>query len=401
MVAVVSTVAFNMVYLIQYVPEIPLHENRSFFSEDGHMYRASASAAKTANDTLIADRNNINNNNKNNNNINNNEENQKSIRDLLLEEAGVELTPEMEANLPTWSQVREVVGSAPVLLGLESCPKFRETVPPLERMLGAAGMFNTGTNLVTRLLKENCEIPERRQQAGPHTSKEKYGMRWQVPWGKHTPVKFRNEHSTRQATAINKDYILPVVTIRHPYSWFGSMCKNQYTATWDHTKTKKESNNGMPTNCPVLKQGSGAPTAPWNPVTVTFAEERKDHHLSLAHLWNDWYSYYIDGKGGDFPFLVIRMEDLVFYPKETLHQVCECAGGKIRTDQPFQFITDSAKGDSKGHDTSTGIYEAWIKYSKPNTKETYGFPDADYANARFALNGTLMESLGYQHPSSS
>ena len=92
------------------------------------------------------------------------------------------------------------------------------------------------------------------------------------------------------------------------------------------------------------------------------------------------------------------MEDLVFYPKETIYQVCECAGGKIRDDQPFELIKDSAKGDSRGHDASTGIYEAWIKYSKPNTKEHYGFSEDDYTNSRKALNGTLMEFLGYKHP---
>jgi hypothetical protein len=108
------------------------------------------------------------------------EEGRQHILDLF-KEAEVELTPEIESELPKWSQVQEVVGLHPYLLGLEHCARFRETVPPLERMLGAAGMFNTGTNLVTHLLKKNCEIPERRQKAGPGQSKESYGMRWQVP----------------------------------------------------------------------------------------------------------------------------------------------------------------------------------------------------------------------------
>ena len=324
-----------------------------------------------------------------------------SVSDWMREVAGLELTPEMEAKLPTWSQVREVVGPEPVILGLESCPRFREIVPPLERMLGSSGMFNTGTNLVTHLLKKNCEIPERRERYGPNQSKESYGMRWQVPWGKHTPAKFRKLHSTKKAADIRKEYILPVVTIRHPYSWFGSMCKNAYTAKWDHQRTNKKG-DGKPRNCPHLKYGDN-PKSPWNPVTVTYAEKREDHHLSLAHLWNDWYSYYLDlkkrGGGDDFPYLVIRMEDIVFYPKETIHKVCECAGGKIREDQAFQLVTDSAKGDSPGHDASTGTYEAWVKYSLPNTKERYSFSEADYSHAAMALNQTLMDSLGYKHPS--
>jgi hypothetical protein len=108
------------------------------------------------------------------------EEGRQHILDLF-KEAKVELTPEIESELPKWSRVQEVVGPHPFLLGLEHCARFRDTVPPLERMLGAAGMFNTGTNLVTHLLKQNCEIPERRQKYGPKQPKESYGMRWQVP----------------------------------------------------------------------------------------------------------------------------------------------------------------------------------------------------------------------------
>jgi hypothetical protein len=168
------------------------------------------------------------------------------------------------------------------------------------------------------------------------------------------------------------------------------MCKNGYTAKWDHHKT---GNDGVTRDCPNLKTGS---MQVWNPVTVSFADERQDHHLSLAHLWNDWYSYYLEQ--ADFPFLVIRMEDLVFYPKETTKIVCECAGGKIRTDQEnFSFIVDSAKADSPGHDKSTGIFAAWVKYSKP-PPPLYGFSPSDYAAAKEALNSGLMESLGYRHP---
>ena len=131
-------------------------------------------------------------------------------------------------------------------------------------------------------------------------------------------------------------------------------------------------------------------------MTVKFADNREDRHRSLAHLWNDWYSYYVDQ--ADYPFVVVRMEDLVFYPKETTRLVCECAGGKIRTDQEnFQFVVDSAKADSPGHDKSTGIFAAWVKYStRPEPR--FGFSEQDYEAAKEALNGKLMASLGYKHP---
>jgi hypothetical protein len=225
-------------------------------------------------------------------------------------------------------------------------------------------------------------------------------------WGKHTPAKFRGEHSTERASAIHKDYILPVVTIRHPYTWFHSMCKNGYTARWDHHKTGKD---GTTRDCPKFKVSPSRginddqqQEQEWNQVTVTYANDRDDHHLSLAHLWNDWYSYYF---GNDptssipttLPFVVVRMEDLVFYPEETTRIVCECAGGEIRTDAPFSFVVDSAKADSPGHDKSTGILAAWMKYAKPPPPQ-YGLSRSDYEVAKQVLNEELMMALGYQHP---
>ncbi len=131
-------------------------------------------------------------------------------------------------------------------------------------------------------------------------------------------------------------------------------------------------------------------------MTVTYAENRDDQHRSLAHLWNDWYSYYINE--ADYPFVVVRMEDLVFYPKETTRLICECAGGEIRTDQDrFQFVVDSAKADSPGHDKSTGIFAAWVKYSR-RPEPRFGFSEQDYEAAREALDEKLMDSLGYKHP---
>ena len=67
----------------------------------------------------------------------------------IFQEAGIPLTDEMEAALPTWSQVQTVIGKHPYVFGLDSCERFRENVPAVERMLGSAGMFNTGTNLVS------------------------------------------------------------------------------------------------------------------------------------------------------------------------------------------------------------------------------------------------------------
>lgn len=144
------------------------------------------------------------------------------------------------------------------------------------------------------------------------------------------------------------------------------------------------------------EEGRDVRIGDWNPVTVKYANNREDHHENLAALWNDWYGYFRNQR--DFPYVMVRMEDLVFYPKETTRIICECAGGEIRKDKDsFSFIVDSAKADSPGHDKSTGIFAAWVKYSK-RPEPMYGFTPQDYEDAKAVLDKDLMESLGYHHP---
>ena len=60
------------------------------------------------------------------------------------------------------------------------CSYYQNTVAGIDRIVGAAGMFSTGTNLVTQLLKRNCYIPERYNKYGNSKNKELLGIRWQV-----------------------------------------------------------------------------------------------------------------------------------------------------------------------------------------------------------------------------
>ena len=247
----------------------------------------------------------------------------------MLQQAGIDdaTIQQYHSQLPTDAQISNLYGTQPVIYNLESCPTFRQTVPPEQRMLGPAGLFSTGTNLLTHLLKQNCEIPQRRARYGPDATKEELGMRWQVPWGKHTPAHYRQAHATQKASAINKHDVLPVATIRNPYTWMQSICKNPYTARWKHART-----------CPNLKASDNEE---WNPVSVKYGAG-VDSYQSLVHLWNDWYNEYY--KQESFPFLMIRMEDLVFHTQATIEQVCECAGGQLHSS--FKYITKSAKADS-------------------------------------------------------
>lgn len=313
-----------------------------------------------------------------------------------FQEAGITLTNDELAALPTWDDIEQVVGKdAPLIYNLEqSCAKYRSLIPGVERNIGCSGMFNSGTNLVTQLLKENCVIPERVVQYGmdgpfhdkqgkPIGPGEAHGMRWQVPWGKHMPANYREEHATKWATQIWKESVLAVVTIRNPYAWFASMCKNHYSAYWVHNE------RGL---CPHLlnKQRELVP------VEVKY-DSHKTHYDSLAHLWNDWYAQYLTK--ADFPYIVVRFEDLQFHAKNVTYQICECAGGTIRTDRPFSYIVDSAK-DGPGHgkaEERTGMLAAWKKYGKPLPPQN-GFSKADYETAVKYLDADFMKMFGYTHP---
>ena len=98
-------------------------------------------------------------------------------------------------------------------------------------------------------------------------------------------------------------------------------------------------------------------------------------------------------------YLQERFEDLIFHAKNLTHQICECAGGKVRTDQPFQYIVESAK-DGPGHGSvRTGMVAAWIKYGKPLGIRA-GFSMEDYEAPKDFLNGELMKkkTFYYKHP---
>lgn len=267
----------------------------------------------------------------------------------ILQEATIQVNTSMRERLPTWEQVTRIVGEHPIIVynnAESSCAAFRQRVPAVQRMLGSAGMFSTGTNLVTTLLKNNCQIPERVELYGPHASREDHvrafvllvvlvqfcfegfimlskanscfdtsmdcrlttiflslwqGMRWQVPWGKHTPAHYKYEHVAKIAKNVNKEDILPVVTIRNPYQWMKSMCKNPYTAKWNHRRDQcpnllssdKNKNNNM-----------NDPNA-WNTVSVKYGAGTETYQ-SLAHLFNDWYNEYL--QNASYPWIMIRME---------------------------------------------------------------------------------------------
>lgn len=96
------------------------------------------------------------------------------LQDLGISQSRIE-SEGFTKKLPSRSQITDNYGERPVVLGLERCQAYRETVPVPKRIVGLAGLFSSGTNVMHHLLLNNCKPPEGGQ-------KPQRSFQWQVPW---------------------------------------------------------------------------------------------------------------------------------------------------------------------------------------------------------------------------
>lgn len=279
--------------------------------------------------------------------------------------------------VPTWTQITELYGSKPVVIGLEQCHAFRDAVPNKnDRMIAPAGLFNTGTNLIANLLEHNCHIPGRTNRRKRRNAS---GVTWQTPWGKHSPPEFRNKTVEDPFfQAMNKDHILPVVAVREPFEWMISTCHNNYVLRWPHRR-----------RCPNLIHPNGTLIEVYNQY---FHGAIRRYHKSLAHFWNDWNRQYTENPG--FPRLMVRHKDLIFFPKETIQIVCECAGGELIDEKNFTYIINAAKGNRKGAKPFDGLVGNWVKYGKKFDFSQINQEDMEVA--KNVLDTKIMKMFGFK-----
>lgn len=235
---------------------------------------------------------------------------------------------------------------------------------------------------MSSFLGSNCRLPARQKK---HSMKQT-GMRWQVPWGKHTPVSWRGKHvAMAGGKGIVYTDVLPVVTIKDPYTWMGSMCRHNYSANWQHVKE----------HCPNLV-ANDIDRKKWKhipdivPVNVRYSTENATHHDSLVGLWNDWYGEWYEAS---FPRLIVRFEDMLFHPESVVAQVCQCAGGEMK--ESFSFTVGSAKGATDAHQGSSGMAAAMIRYGDPKARIA-DFTETDLTYAEKIMNMDVMKAFNYK-----
>lgn len=301
----------------------------------------------------------------------------------MLEHVGLNATPDLLEQFPPLEEISALYGDDVIIPGLkETCEAYRNAVPLEDRHTGPAGMFNSGTNLLYTLLMENCQLPNHR-----------FGIIWQVPWGKHTPLSWKHRNFPKHWLSVEHDDTLAMVVIKDPYTWLRSMCRESYNAKWPRS----------PYHCPnVIKTeldehvrelqslDMGQPV----PVYIKYNASHITNHTNLIALWNDWYGAYWKDNG---PRLFIRYEDMLFRPYETTNQLCTCIGGNFTYQGTFKYVTRSAKGERGSHRGSSDLVSALLRYSN-STERIHGFTQADLKVAASDLNKLLLDTFHYPIP---
>jgi hypothetical protein len=294
---------------------------------------------------------------------------------LHLKEQGIEFNDTEWQDIPPWSQITSIYGDEPVILGLETCKEYQNSVPAEDRVVAPARNFNTGTNLFSYFFGKNCQGLSDRQVV-------------QVPWGKHNLAKarldgYRVDHAKYYNLSLES--VLPVVLTRHPVSWmfryvllalfrsssfllhlltdnflYCSTCRHSYAAYWNHTDK----------NCPHLYNEN---KSKFNTIHVAYGYRmipgKKYHlHRTLVHFWKEWYQSY----AGNLPFprVIVRLEDIVYQPAKVLSKLCECAGG-IQTRSKMLVPEESVKVRRDRMRNKTGLPGSLVR-----GKETAGLVKA-------------------------
>jgi hypothetical protein len=336
----------------------------------------------------------------------------------ILQDSGIiidETQVESILQLPTWEQVTNLYykgnnnnASGPIIIGLDRCAEFRSNVPLEQRFIGVAGNFNSGTTAFGISLQSNCEFPtsrENQDQREYHSNdvvSNVNGMLNQVPWAKHKMAYHRSNHTI--ISTIPKHNVLPVVLIRDPYYWMQSMCKEGYGVRWDHStqhcpnlvpytefdKRKVQLRRRQQQQRQQMDTYSNYTTRPESiPVWMGKNIQSGVSWDSLIHYWNEWYESYVNV---NYPRLIIRFEDTLYYPTQVMEQVCVCGGATPQ--QPHKYLVSEAKYNHKQQQNN--LVSAIIKYGTNKTRYN-NLTNYDIKFMQQHVNSTVMKLFQYDH----
>lgn len=189
---------------------------------------------------------------------------------------------------------------------------------------------------------------------------------------------------------LNATDFFVATAIRDPAVWMPSMCRHSYAMEWSHGDRCPN----LIANDQDVQVDASLRVGDRIPVSIEYAEFTKTHATMLDHF-TDYYSSYMNAT---FPRLIVRFEDLVFFPKQVVRQVCQCAGGAME-DGPFQYIVESAKkGSAHGAKSQrTGFVDAIIRYGTSKGRWR-GMTRQDLEYAKQTLGVRLLNEFHYLGP---
>jgi len=266
----------------------------------------------------------------------------------------------------------------------DTCSKFRKRVPYDLRILGVAGLFNTGTNMLAALLDYNCNFMSRLTNVDGGSLGGYGPVLWQVPWGKHKPNSWRGRVYTGANTGMwttqtghSADDVLPVVIVKDPLTWFQSMCRERYDVLGPWFRKQ-----GISKKCPELLDH--AKTA----VDVGWADGNHSAYDSILDLWSTWHRDYADLPE---PPIFVRFEDLLYDPASFVEPICKCAGGTVT--HPIHIMTDNVK--TKTFTLTVGHGSTAERYADADKRmSSYTAQDLDFIRGH-PEGRRMMEKFGY------
>jgi hypothetical protein len=328
--------------------------------------------------------------------------------------------------IPPWSDITDRYGTKPTVIGLDTCAPYRRAVPPEQRLVAPVGLFHTGTNLLGELLASSCSF-----QSSSSSSSNNIQMLFQPPWGKHNPLEARNvDHyviSKPVYQAMNVANVFSIVMVRHPVDWMQHMCRQPYAARWNRTHcphlivtaTSMTRSGGSEKDAMGSLYATGNAVADFelNPVFVQLY--KKQVYASLLHFWNDWNRDFYRGSTtttapdstattasaaaresemsstATFPRLVVRLEDIVYHPKQVLQTICTCVGGTLNFVP--SMLTHRQHGLRNGVSSSNNrlfLVDAWNSHAVVSLQD---LQNQDDRNATMQLvDRTLMRAFQYK-----
>lgn len=156
---------------------------------------------------------------------------------------------------------------------------------------------------------------------------------------------------------------------------------------------------GKPLNCPSLvvpveaeEESSANSTTQPNKIGIYWHPEKypnavPEEYNSLGDLWTDWYNEYLLA---DFPRLLVRYEDLLFFPDQVMKVIADCIGTELNQPTRTMLRTD---GDN-GSEGMVDLIRALAKHGTTKGRTDHMTrQDLEYAQITMA---DLMDWLGYQ-----